>query len=121
MSITGPIAIPDPAPWMTEALCAQSDPDAWFPERGDSVSIPRRVCQDCPVRVECLTHAIDTGEREGIWGGMTGYQRRAFANGRIRFQDCPHCGERFAPSGPGQTFCSRSCSAINRHKREVAS
>lgn len=115
MSITGPITLPDPAPWMEQALCAQSDPDAWFPERGDSVTIPRRVCQDCPVRVECLTYAIENNEREGIWGGLTGYQRRGFAKGHIGYQVCPSCGATFAPSGPGQVCCSRSCSAKRRY------
>ena len=117
MSITGPITLPDPAPWMTQALCAQSDPDAWFPEKGDRVGLPRKVCQSCPVQTECLTHAINNGEREGIWGGMTGYQRRAFTKGTVSYQDCPECGAEFIPTGPGQVFCSRKCSATSRHRR----
>lgn len=113
MTILGAIKIPDPVPWMEQALCAQSDPDAWFPEKGESVSVPRRVCQDCPVRVECLAYAVKNNERDGIWGGLTAYQRR----GNVDHQDCPQCDATFIPTGYGQTFCSRSCSSISRHRR----
>ena len=29
------------------------------------------ICASCPVTEQCLTWAIDVGEPEGIWGGLT--------------------------------------------------
>jgi WhiB family redox-sensing transcriptional regulator len=31
----------------------------------------RRVCQSCPVRAECATHALRVGEEYGVWGGFS--------------------------------------------------
>ena len=36
----------------------------------------KAVCASCPVRVECLEHAIAVDERYGIWGGLTQDERR---------------------------------------------
>ena len=37
--------------WQAEALCAQTDPEAFFPEKGGSTRDAKRVCGVCPVRV----------------------------------------------------------------------
>lgn len=34
------------------------------------------ICRTCPVRRQCLDHAIMHGEVTGIWGGKTPEQRR---------------------------------------------
>lgn len=67
------------------ALCAQVDPDLWFPDKGASlvdVQKARNVCQACPVRDACLEWALATNERNGIWAGTTAYQRRAIIKQR---------------------------------------
>jgi WhiB family redox-sensing transcriptional regulator len=71
-----------PPAWTADALCAQGHPDAWHPERDDpngaaNAAVARRVCHRCPVRTECLAHALLNDEREGIWGGTTPNQRKA--------------------------------------------
>lgn len=67
------------APWTVSALCAQVDPEMWFPEKGGVGYAPaRRTCMRCPVRAECLADAMTTetsGERQGMRGGMTPKQR----------------------------------------------
>ena len=73
-----------PPAWMDDALCAQSDPDAWFPERGESANAPKRVCAACLVRDECLEYALTRHEIDGIWGGLSYAERRAEAQRRIR-------------------------------------
>jgi WhiB family transcriptional regulator, redox-sensing transcriptional regulator len=35
----------------------------------------KAVCESCPVRVECLDHAVTSGERYGVWGGLTSDER----------------------------------------------
>lgn len=67
--------------WKADGLCAQTDPEAFFPELGHTAAPARRVCLACPVRVECLEYAIDHGER-GIWGGTTENQRKAIRRAR---------------------------------------
>lgn len=59
----------------TEGLCSQSDPDAFFPERGQSAREAKRVCVACPVRIQCLEWALDNPEHFGIWGGLTEKER----------------------------------------------
>lgn len=62
--------------WQAEALCAQTDPEAFFPEKGGSTRDAKRVCSACPVREECLKYAMDNDERFGIWGGLSERERR---------------------------------------------
>ena len=59
-----------------EALCAQTDPEAFFPEKGGSTREAKRVCRSCDVRAECLEYALEHDERFGIWGGMSERERR---------------------------------------------
>lgn len=66
----------DPLWWRDYALCAQTDPEAFFPEKGGSTREAKRVCLSCEVRVECLDYAIANGERFGIWGGLSEQERR---------------------------------------------
>jgi len=62
--------------WQERALCAQTDPEAFFPEKGGSTREAKRVCTTCEVRVECLEYALDHDERFGIWGGLSERERR---------------------------------------------
>jgi WhiB family transcriptional regulator, redox-sensing transcriptional regulator len=67
--------------WMTDALCAQADPDAWT-ETGPGCGgrKPKRICERCPVRIECGAHAdlleATEGAMPGIWGGASKQQRK---------------------------------------------
>ena len=60
-----------PLAWQERALCAQTDPEAFFPEKGGSTREAKRVCATCEVREECLEYALANDERFGIWGGMS--------------------------------------------------
>ena len=67
----------DPAMgWQERALCAQTDPEAFFPEKGGSTREAKRVCTGCEVRAECLEYALEHDERFGIWGGLSERERR---------------------------------------------
>lgn len=62
--------------WQDRALCAQTDPEAFFPEKGGSTREAKRVCSSCEVRAECLEYALSNDERFGIWGGLSERERR---------------------------------------------
>lgn len=62
--------------WQAEALCAQTDPEAFFPEKGGSTRDAKRICTGCQVRAECLEYALQNDERFGIWGGLSERERR---------------------------------------------
>lgn len=63
--------------WMEAGLCAQTDPESFFPEKGGSTREAKRVCRTCTVAAECLDWALDNDERFGIWGGLSERERRA--------------------------------------------
>ena len=62
--------------WQADALCAQTDPEAFFPEKGGSTREAKRICEGCEVRSECLDYALANDERFGIWGGLSERERR---------------------------------------------
>lgn len=64
----------------------QNYPDAFFPwddERNNPYTLARQLCQECPIRLICLSYAIDNNEQEGVWGGMSPYERNLLT-GRTR-------------------------------------
>jgi len=62
--------------WQDRALCAQTDPEAFFPDKGGSTREAKQVCRSCEVRAECLEYALEHDERFGVWGGMSERERR---------------------------------------------
>jgi WhiB family redox-sensing transcriptional regulator len=62
--------------WQADSLCAQTDPEAFFPEKGGSTRDAKKICTSCEVRVECLEYALANDERFGIWGGLSERERR---------------------------------------------
>lgn len=60
---------------MDAALCAQVDPDLWFPPKGGSTRPAKSVCAQCDVIAECLRYAIEHDERHGVWGGTSAKDR----------------------------------------------
>ena len=66
----------DDASWRLEALCAETDPEAFFPEKGGSTRDAKRVCTGCTVRAQSLEFALANDERFGIWGGLSERERR---------------------------------------------
>jgi WhiB family redox-sensing transcriptional regulator len=75
--------------WQEHALCAQADPDAFFPDKGSSPRQAKNVCQACTVRAECLSYALENDERFGVWGGLTDHERRDLKTGRTQLPAAP--------------------------------
>lgn len=63
--------------WMDDALCAQTDPELWFPEAGRTYRDAKKICAACPVQRQCIEQAQLTERglshpyRHGAWGGLT--------------------------------------------------
>ena len=77
-------------PWASRALCAQIDPDLFFSDSVTRTERAKATCRQCPVRNECLAHALKTREDFGVWGGLDRDQRRQLLRRRPRQ---PHKGD----------------------------
>ena len=74
--------------------CSQSDPEAFFPmDEMPGSLLPGRiayqmereaklVCVECPYQTRCLEYSLKHPEEQGIWGGTTEFERKAFRRGR---------------------------------------
>jgi WhiB family redox-sensing transcriptional regulator len=70
--------------WQSAAVCAQADPEAWFPRQGEPARRAKLICRACPVRENCLADALEhMGLYEygthGVWGGLSPGEREAAA------------------------------------------
>lgn len=63
-------------PWRSRAACRNLDATLWYPPKGRTAKQGREICAACPVSARCLEHAIETFERQGLWGGSSDRQRR---------------------------------------------
>lgn len=78
----GPLLKAEPdSPWQDAAACQYTDPEIFFPAPGDESprvnAQAKRICRvACPVRTDCLSHALDTAEPHGTWGGFTEHELR---------------------------------------------
>ncbi len=80
--------------WMRAALCAQTDPELWFPEMGGSSSAAKAVCARCPVLDDCREWALAQEDFHGICGGMSHRERIAERKRRGWWQVEPEHGTR---------------------------
>jgi WhiB family redox-sensing transcriptional regulator len=66
--------------WRHLAYCRGEEPELFFPVGTtgpalDQLSRAKSVCHRCPVASECLAWALDTGQRAGVWGGLSEEER----------------------------------------------
>jgi WhiB family redox-sensing transcriptional regulator len=52
-----------------ELPCRVNDSELFFAESPSDVELAKALCQDCPVRAECLAGALERREPWGVWGG----------------------------------------------------
>ncbi|GHH30005.1 WhiB family transcriptional regulator [Streptomyces rubradiris] len=70
-------AVPDTVrqpDWRTRSACQDYDPELFFSTGAEGTA--KAVCRGCPVREECLNHALDERIEDGVWGGLTDDERR---------------------------------------------
>lgn len=81
------LVVGDPAPWMKQALCRETDPELFFPPSENhrrQVNEAKSVCRQCPVVHDCAGYAIERPALGGIWGGTTDTERRRIRNAALR-------------------------------------
>jgi WhiB family redox-sensing transcriptional regulator len=67
------------SPFNGSQLCAEVDPELFFPEEYDNraaVMAAKSVCGNCELTTACLTYALANPELDGIWGATTPRERR---------------------------------------------
>lgn len=79
------------------ALCAEVDPEVWFPETGHSTQGAKALCRLCEVEAECLEYALEHDERHGVWGGKSENERRRLRTRAVRRPVAPD--PRMSPPG----------------------
>lgn len=77
-----PDAIQESYEWQHRGACRGVDPDTFFspetergPRRRARESAAKALCAQCPVRRECLDHALAVREPFGVWGGLNQTER----------------------------------------------
>ncbi len=63
------ISVVDHAVDETELPCRKQNAELYFAESPSDVELAKALCQDCPVRAECLAGALERREPWGVWGG----------------------------------------------------
>jgi WhiB family redox-sensing transcriptional regulator len=69
---------------MSDAACATTDPELWFPELDSlwRVAQAKNICGKCPVKQECLDYALVNKFKDGIWGGLSPTERHRLMMGK---------------------------------------
>ena len=77
--------------WRQHAICRDTDPDLFFPVGTTGQALvqierAREVCNQCPVKGDCLEFALETNQDSGIWGGTSEEERRAIRRAAVARQ-----------------------------------
>lgn len=89
--------------WRDRAECKGMSPNLFYPEQGEPVRHIIAVCLECEVRDDCLREAMESGERLGIWGGLSAKQRHRLSL----------TGSTSLPREPGRNYGGRPRQPIN--------
>jgi len=109
--------------WQEQAACRGANPDHWYPDKYDNnatVRASKAICQVCPVQAECLAHALEHHENDGIWGGLSVRERRRLRPS-TRLQPINHGtqGGYQTHRRRGETPCL-ACTDANRDAQRVS-
>jgi len=73
--------------WRHRAACRDEDPERFFPVGNSGPALlqiaeAKSVCHRCDVASRCLAWALESGQDDGVWGGMSEDERRPLMTGR---------------------------------------
>jgi len=123
--------------WRDDAACKGKPLDWFYPLTNESNEEAMAICDDCPVRQECLDYGVKH-EEFGIWGGMTAKDRQRLRKqmqielSEIKLEEVvthPNCGtnagwvalNRYFKERPHETrkmcpYCAYAHSEYNRRQ-----
>lgn len=101
--------------WQDRAICSQTDPEAFFAEKGGTTKPAKLICQRCPVRQECLEYALEHDERWGVWGGLSERERRKMKRGETVTPTMRHGGHQ-----PSYACYQRGCKTRECYQARLA-
>ena len=88
--------------WRDDAACSQegAEPIDFHSEEPAEIDRALAMCNECPVKRQCLQFALDNYERFGVWGGRTEVELRKALSIDQRGAPvlrktplkCPYCG-----------------------------
>ena len=75
--------------WRDRAACLDEDPELFFPIGNTGPALiqieeAKAVCRSCQVIETCLQLAIDSGQDNGVLGGLSEEQRRSLKRRNAR-------------------------------------
>ncbi|WP_245617695.1 WhiB family transcriptional regulator [Nitriliruptor alkaliphilus] len=79
-----PLALDALADWRADAACREIDVEVFFAIDEAAQREAIAVCETCPVRQECLEHAVANREQYGVWGGLREQDRKRLVRARRR-------------------------------------
>ncbi len=68
--------VPMPGRWAQWAACKTTDPETFFPGRGEATKPAKDFCARCIVAGACLDYALRHQIKFGVWGGTSPGQRK---------------------------------------------
>ncbi len=77
--------------WRHNAVCREEDPELFFPIGNTGPALlqieeAKAVCRRCPVMEQCLQWALEAGQDDGVWGGLSEDERRAMKRRAARIR-----------------------------------
>lgn len=75
--------------WRHRAACRDEDPELFWPVGNSGpaalqIREAKSVCRRCPVKNQCLSWALESGQDAGIWGAMSEDERRSLKRRNAR-------------------------------------
>lgn len=115
-------SIANTEPWVELAICAQVDPELFWPEKGNMATAALKICgskeaPNCPVREKCLEYALARGECGGVWGGTTQEMRKKLRRNRRRPPNECANGHDITILGRDSIGACRQCVKERQHRR----
>lgn len=85
----------DAPDWTSEAACANIPTNVFFDADiiKENERQIKRICNNCPVRLECEDYAISNGLDYGIYGGKTAAERQRIIEARQAVENAYSEGE----------------------------
>ena len=67
--------------WSDHAACRGIPPNVFCVDNNSQqldIDSARNICNSCPVRIDCLEHALANQEHGMMWGGLTDNERSKY-------------------------------------------